>query len=238
MQSPPHRNDACTLVIMAKAPRPGTVKTRLAQRLPVAAVTELYRCLLDDTIALAHSLGTVEVAIMCPASDVEVLTRLAHGAVRVVAQKGEGLAAGLTSVFAHFTAGGQQRVVAFNSDSPHLPASILGNAFETLADHDVIVGPTNDGGYYLVGAKAAHPALFDGDGMGTKSALETLLARARTLQLSVGFTEPFYDIDVEGDLTRLASDLRIAPNRAPRTALWLNEWRQAVAQLRTGTEDL
>ena len=238
MQSPPHRNDACTLVIMAKAPRPGTVKTRLAQRLPVAAVTELYRCLLDDTIALAHSLGTVEVAIMCPASDVEELTRLAHGAVRVVAQKGEGLAAGLTSVFAHFTAGGQQRVVAFNSDSPHLPASILGNAFETLADHDVIVGPTNDGGYYLVGAKAAHPALFDGDGMGTKSALETLLARARTLQLSVGFTEPFYDIDVEGDLTRLASDLRIAPNRAPRTALWLKEWQQAVAELRTGTEDL
>jgi rSAM/selenodomain-associated transferase 1 len=238
MQSPPHRNDACTLVIMAKAPRPGTVKTRLAQRLPVAAVTELYRCLLDDTIALAHSLGTVEVAIMCPASDVEELTRLAHGAVRVVAQKGEGLAAGLTSVFAHFTAGGQQRVVAFNSDSPHLPASILCNAFETLADHDVVVGPTNDGGYYLVGAKAAHPALFDGDGMGTKNALEALLARARTLQLSVGFTEPFYDIDVEGDLTRLASDLRIAPNRAPRTALWLKEWQQAVAELRTGTEDL
>jgi rSAM/selenodomain-associated transferase 1 len=238
MQSPTERNDGCTLVIMAKAPRPGTVKTRLAQRLPVAAVTELYRCLLDDTIALAHSLGTVEVAIMCPASDVEELTRLAHGAVRVVAQKGEGLAAGLTSVFAHFTTGGQQRVVAFNSDSPHLPASILCNAFETLVHYDVVVGPTNDGGYYLVGAKAAHPALFDGDGMGTKSALEALLARARRLQLSVGFTEPFYDIDVEGDLTRLASDLRIAPNRAPRTAVWLNEWRQAVAELRTGTEDL
>jgi uncharacterized protein len=238
MQSPPHRNDASTLVIMAKAPRPGMVKTRLAQRLPVEAVTELYRCLLDDTMALAHSLGTVEVAIMCPASDVEELTRMARDAAGVVAQKGEGLAAGLTSVFAQFTAGGRQRVVAFNSDSPHLPAAILSSAFETLADHDVVVGPTNDGGYYLVGAKAAHAALFDGDGMGTKNALETLLARARKLQLSVGFTDPFYDIDVEGDLTRLAAELRIAPHRAPRTAVWLKEWGQAVAELRTGTEDL
>jgi uncharacterized protein len=121
MQSPPHRNDVRTLVIMAKAPKPGIVKTRLAQRLPVEAVTELYLCLLDDTIALARTLGTVEVAIMCPTSDVEEMTQLARG-VTVVAQKGEGLAAGLTSVFAHFAAPSRQRVVAFNSDSPHLPA--------------------------------------------------------------------------------------------------------------------
>lgn len=238
MQSPDQRNDACTLVIMAKAPGPGMVKTRLAQRIPVEAVTELYRCLLDDTMSLARSLGTLEVAIMCPGSDVEALTQLAHGAVLVVAQKGEGLAAGLTSVFAHFTVGGQQRVVAFNSDSPHLPASILASAFAALADHDVVVGPTNDGGYYLVGAKAAYPSLFDGDGMGTQIALEALLARARGLQLSVGFTDPFYDIDVEGDLTRLAAELRIAPNRAPRTAMWLKELGQTLAELRTGTEDL
>jgi hypothetical protein len=227
-----------TLVVMAKAPRPGGVKTRLAQSLPVDAVTELYRCLLDDTMALARSLGTVEVAIMCPASDVEELARMARGVVDVVAQKGEGLAAGLTSVFAHFATPGREGVVAFNSDSPHLPASVLRGAFETLTGRDLIVGPTDDGGYYLVGAKVAHPTLFDGDGMGTKSALETLLTRARELQLSVGFTDPFYDIDVEGDLTRLATELRLAPARAPRTAVWLKQWGQTVAKLRTGTGDL
>jgi len=214
------------------------VKTRLAQSLPVEAVTELYRCFLDDTMALAHSLGGVEVAIMCPASDVEELTRMARGAVGVVAQKGEGLAAGLTSVFAQFAAPGRQRVVAFNSDSPHLPASVLESAFAALTGHDVVVGPTHDGGYYLVGAKAAHPGLFDGDGMGTNSALEALLSRARGLQLSVGFTDPFYDIDVESDLARLAEELRLAPARAPRTAAWLAEWDQAVAQLRTATGEL
>jgi uncharacterized protein len=237
MQSPPHRNDACTLVMMAKAPRAGLVKTRLAQRLPVEAVTELYLCLLDDTMALARSLGTVEVAMMCPVSDVEELTRLARGVV-VVPQKGEGLAAGLTSVFAHFAASGRQRVVAFNSDSPHLPAAVLASAFEALTGHDVVVGPTSDGGYYLVGAKAVHPGLFGGDGMGTNSALEALLARARRLQLSIGFTDPFYDIDEVGDLTRLAAELRLAPARAPRTAVWLKKWGLAVAPLGTGTEDL
>jgi rSAM/selenodomain-associated transferase 1 len=231
-------NHGRMLVLMAKAPRPGMVKTRLAQSFPVEAVTELYRCLLDDTIALARSLGTAEVAIMCPASDVDELTRSARGEVSVVAQKGEGLAAGLTSVFAHFAARSGKPVIAFNSDSPHLPASVLGSAFEALTGHDIVIGPTHDGGYYLVGAKAAHPALFDGDGMGTESALDTLLARARGLQLSVGFTETFYDIDVASDLTRLAAELRLAPARAPRTAAWLSQWEQTVAQLRTTAGNL
>jgi uncharacterized protein len=224
-----------TLVVMAKAPRPGVVKTRLAQNLPVEAVTDLYRCLLDDTMALARSLGNVEVAIMCPASDVEEMTGLAHGMIDVVAQNGEGLAAGLTSVFAHFTASGRQRVIAFNSDSPHLPRSVLEDAFETLAAHDVVVGPTHDGGYYLVGAKASHPTIFANDGMGTSSALERLLSRARTLELSVGFADPFYDIDTVEDLTRLAEELRLNPGRAPRTAGWLKGWELVAAQTRTGT---
>jgi rSAM/selenodomain-associated transferase 1 len=227
-----------TLVIMAKAPRPGRVKTRLAQSFPVEAVTELYRCFLEDTMSLARSLGAVEVAMMCPATDVEELTGLAQGVGQVVAQKGDGLAAGLTSVFAHFAKPGPRRVVAFNSDSPHLPASVLGSAFEALIGHDMVVGPTHDGGYYLVGAKAAHPALFDGDAIGTQSALEVLLARARGLRLSIAFTDPFYDVDVEGDLTRLAAELRLAPARAPRTAVWLQRWGHAAAQLRTSTGNL
>jgi uncharacterized protein len=215
-----------TLVVMAKAPRPGMVKTRLAASLSPEAVTAFYCCLLDDTLALARSLSDVEVAIMCPNSDLNELARVAGSEARVVAQNGEGLAAGLTSVFAHFAERHQRRVIAFNSDSPHLPRSVLEEAFETLAGHDVVVGPTHDGGYYLVGAKASHPTLFAGDGMGTSSALERLLSRARTLELSVGFAAPFYDIDVADDLTRLAEELRRAPARAPRTAAWLKEWER------------
>jgi uncharacterized protein len=221
-----------TLVIMAKAPKPGMVKTRLTESLPAHAVTALYRCLLEDTLALATSLTSVEVAVMCPESDQEELAQLLGTTVQVVAQKGEGLAAGLTSVFRHFTAAGRQHIIAFNSDSPHLAPSVLYSAFEILATHDVVIGPTHDGGYYLVGAKAAHPALFESDPMGTKSALDSLLTRAKALELSTGFTEPFYDIDVANDLILLAQELRLAPSKAPRTAGWFGEWQQAVAQLR------
>jgi rSAM/selenodomain-associated transferase 1 len=230
--------DNRVLVIMAKAPRSGAVKTRLVPSLSQEAVTGFYCCLLYDTLTLARSLTGVEVAIMCPQSDVNELTQLARGEATVVAQKGEGLAAALDSVFAHFTQDHQRRTIAFNSDSPHLPSSALEHAFELLAAHDVVVGPTHDGGYYLVGAKASHPALFAHDGMGTSSALDRLLANARTLHLSVGFADPFYDIDVADDLTRLAEDLRLAPERAPRTARWLREWELVAAQSRARTEQL
>jgi uncharacterized protein len=221
-----------TLVIMAKAPKPGMVKTRLIECLPSPAVTALYCCLLEDTLALARSLTSVEVAVMCPESDQDELRHLLGNTVQIVPQQGDGLAAGLTSVFRHFTSAGRQHVIAFNSDSPHLGPSILDSAFEILATHDVVVGPTHDGGYYLVGAKAAHPALFESHGMGTKSALDRLLTRTRVLELSTGFTKPFYDIDIANDLILLARELQIAPAKAPRTAGWFGEWQQAVAQLR------
>jgi rSAM/selenodomain-associated transferase 1 len=222
---------------MAKAPRLGSVKTRLAESLSLQAVTELYRCLLNDTLALAHALDHVEIVMMCPASDVDDLSRAVAKTVRIVPQTGQGLAAGLASVFNHFATSGQHRVIAFNSDSPHLPASVLETAFDVLEACDLVVGPTHDGGYYLVGAKATHPALFESDGMGTANALEALLTRAGALGLSVQLTDPFYDIDVEGDLTRLAAELRLAPARAPRTAVWL-KLRGQGAQLRTDTGDL
>jgi uncharacterized protein len=223
-----------TLVIMAKAPRPGMVKTRLNQSLPTAAVIALYRCLLGDTLALAKSVPGVEVAVMCPESDQDALAHLLGNTVPIVAQNGEGLAAGLRSVFRHFTEAGQKYVVAFNSDSPHLAPSVLQSAFEILQSHDVVVGPTHDGGYYLVGAKAAYSSLFEGDGMGTRSALDRLLIRTKALQLSTGFTEPFYDIDIADDLMQLSRELQAAPARAPRTAAWFGEWEQAVKHLSQG----
>jgi hypothetical protein len=216
---------------MAKAPRPGRVKTRLAESLSSTAVIALYRCLLEDTLDLAKRLRGVEAVVVCPGADQEELAELIGQRAPVVAQKGEGLAAGLAFVFRHFTAGGGQRVIAFNSDSPHLSPTVLEGAFEILALHDLVVGPTNDGGYYLVGAKGEHPTLFESDGLGTKSALERLLERTKGLGLSTGFSERFYDIDVADDLVQLGRELQLSPARAPRTAQWLSEWRPTGGQL-------
>ena len=171
---------------------------------------------------------------MCPVSDVRELVVVAGNEIRVFAQQGDGLAAGLTSVFARFATEYPRRTIAFNSDSPHLPRSVLLDAFETLITRDVVVGPTDDGGYYLVGAKTAHPRLFGGEGMGTHSALETFLSRARSLQLSVGFATPFYDVDVSDDLNRMAAELSVAPERAPRTAQWLREFAVEESRMNKG----
>jgi len=105
---------------------------------------------------------------------------------------------------------------------------VLLSAFEVLKLHDVVVGPTHDGGYYLVGANAVHRTLFNSVGMGTKNALECLVARARELELSVGFTDSFYDIDVHSDLALLAAELRLVPAKAPRTAAWLKAWKNQL----------
>jgi uncharacterized protein len=225
------QNTDCILVIMAKAPRLGTVKTRLAQHLPPPIVTDLYRCLFDDTLTLAHALRGVEVAVMCPAADVEDLSSVIAGEVRVVGQSGEGLAAALTSVFAHFGAAAHRRVIAFNSDSPHLPVSVLEKAFDTLASCDLVVGPTDDGGYYLVGASTTHSLLFADDGMGTGTALQTLLARAHKLGLALRLTDTFYDVDELTDLERLAAELHQFPAKAPRTAEWFSRCGSAVPRM-------
>jgi rSAM/selenodomain-associated transferase 1 len=216
-----------TLVVMAKAPKPGMVKTRLARSLPVSAVTALYRCLLDDTLTLARSLDGVKVVVMCPAADREDLQRTVGNAVPVVPQVGNGLAAALCSVFAHFKGAGSSRIVAFNSDTPHLPTTMLQAAFRLLEECDLVVGPTHDGGYYLVGARMSHPGLFTTDAMGTANAFEALLTKAEVLGLSVRLTDPFYDIDEAADLSRLAEDLQLTPEKAPQTAKWLSEWASA-----------
>jgi uncharacterized protein len=209
---------------MAKAARPGYVKTRLAREYPAAAILELYRCLLADTIALAMSVPNTEVVVMAPGADLPELTPLLPAEVAVVAQQGTGLAAALASAFAGFTTDGQRQVVAFDCDSPHLPPQVLDDAFGLLLTHDVVIGPTDDGGYYLVGASAAHAGLFDADHMGTGSALLSLLSRVRSKGLSHALTPVWFDVDLPGDLTRLADVLRRDPAASPRTARLLRSW--------------
>jgi len=213
------------VVVMAKAPRKGAVKTRLSGVHPPCDVVQLSECMLRDTVALVRALPRVHAAVMCPGNDVAEIASRLPATVHVVGQGGEGLAAALASVFAQFVPD-FRRVIAIDSDSPHLPPSILDSAFARLETNDVVLGPTEDGGYYLVGASAIHPRLFDSAPLGTCNACDALRASARVLGLSIGFTEVFYDVDVPADLRRLAGDLRREPARAPRTAAFLASWER------------
>jgi uncharacterized protein len=208
------------LIIMAKAPRVGHVKTRLAAGLPAEDVVDLYRSMLEDTLDLAGAVATDIVAIVCPGSDVADLSAWLP-AIELVGQEGEGLAAGLASAFRIFIERGYRRVVALDGDSPQLPPETLDRAFELLDVADVVVGPTTDGGYYLVGCKTVQVELFDTHGMGTGSALDSLTASAQGRGLRLALTETCYDVDEVEDLARLARELRVFPHRALRTAAWL-----------------
>lgn len=210
------------LAIMAKAPRAGHVKTRLASACPSAGVLPLYQALIEDTIALARTVGA-GIAVVCPAGDAEEVEAWLPPDVRVVSQRGEGLADGLASAF-ELLCDPPRRVVAFNGDGPHLPPAVLDAAFAALADHDLVFGPCDDGGFYLVGATRTHAGLFDPHAMGTGSALAALIARTRRLGLSSAVTAEHYDVDVPADLARLASELLTRPELAPRTAALLAQW--------------
>lgn len=209
---------------MAKAPRAGHVKTRLLRNAAEETIVGLYRCLVEDTVAMAQTIPSLHVAIVCPAGDAADL-RAWLGRVSIVEQTGRGLAAALTMTFEYFCAAGFRRIVAFNSDTPHLPSHILERAFDALSTHDIVVGPTEDGGYYLVGARSPHPALFDTPKLGTGGALDALLARVDALGLTAARTDAWYDIDVHADLDQLAVDLAAHPDRAPKTAAYLAQHR-------------
>jgi len=216
-----------SLLIMAKAARPDHVKTRLAGSLSADAIIELYKCLIEDTVQLAHSVTADSVAIVCPSSDVADLSAWLPE-IEIVAQEGEGLAAGLVSAFRIFLARGYRRVVALDGDSPQIPNHTLEHTFHLLDSADLVVGPTIDGGYYLVGATALRAELFDNHRIGTGGALDSLLASARTLNLKTALTEPAYDVDEKSDLARLAEELDMFPSRAPRTARWLSQQKLRV----------
>ena len=207
------------LAIMAKAPRAGHVKTRLAPVLPPTLIVQLYRALIEDTIGLARTVGAA-IAIVCPSDDVDEIAAWVPSDLRVVPQRGRGLADALASAF-EILCEPPRRVLALNGDSPHLAPSVLENAFGALAEHDVVIGPCDDGGYFLVGATRLHAGLFDPREMGTGSALDALLAQTRRLRLTATVTAGHYDVDTPGDLARLARELASAPERAPRTAAFL-----------------
>jgi uncharacterized protein len=212
------------LAIMLKAPRPGRVKTRLESAYAPEAIVALYRALAEDTIDLARSVDA-EIVAICPAGDETSVATWLSGDVTVVPQRGAGLAAALTSTFEQLCTRPGRCVVAFNGDSPHLPPAVLASAFDALATCDLVVGPSDDGGYYLVGSTRTYVGLFEAATMGDDSALRTLLAQAARLGLRVSVIAEHYDVDLPADVARLAADLASEPRRAPRTAAMLVAWR-------------
>jgi rSAM/selenodomain-associated transferase 1 len=207
-----------TLVVMAKAPRVGTVKTRLHAALGAERATALYRCFIRDTFALADRVRTgrpdlTTIVCFAPEGDEVALRGLVPERIRQLVQRGADLGERLANCFCDVLSSAADRVVVVGADSPTLPHAYVAQAFEALAaGADVVVGPTLDGGYYLVGARALHEALFRDVPWSTAGVLAATLANAAEAGLSVAVLPTWYDVDEPSDLDRLRADLASCPS--------------------------
>jgi hypothetical protein len=217
---------AGTLVVFAKAPRPGAVKTRMTPPLAPEEAADLYRCMLEDVLAataeVAPRFGLEVVLAVHPPAAVRQLARLAPAGFRVVAQRGADLGSRMEWAVAEAAAGGARAVCLRGSDSPALGASAIGSALRALEEADLALSPDRDGGYNLVALRRPARGLFDHP-MSTSSVLEDTLARARARGLRVRILEPSFDLDTIADLASLADARRTDPGLpCPRTLAWLD----------------
>lgn len=197
------------VVVMAKHPQPGSAKTRLVPPLTPETAAELYECFLLD--ALDHARKTAAatpLVAVWPPDAAAYFTGIAPD-IGQVAQKGESLDQRLDHVLRVCLASGFDYVVAINSDSPTLPDSIVTEGFTRLTYDtvDVVLGPADDGGYYLIGCKHPYTDVVRGVEMSTPRVLEDTLARARRSGVRVSLLDSWYDVDDPIDLCRLELEL-------------------------------
>jgi rSAM/selenodomain-associated transferase 1 len=220
------------IVIVAKAPEAGRTKTRLCPPFSLEDAAALYRAFLIDTTEAALALAWQRVTLVHP-DDVGVARRLASlvpAGAELLAQRGVGLGAALSSAFeTHFDAG-FERVVLVGSDSPSLPTAYIEEASAALDHCDVVIGPSSDGGYYLIGMRRFHPSLFEGISWSTERVFAQTLEHARAAELRTWSLPEWYDVDTVAELRRLMFDLaRMPADLAPRTRAHLSNVARPAA---------
>lgn len=214
------------IVVFARQPVPGQVKTRLCPPLSPEQAASLYRAMLADvleaTARFAAQLGLEPVLAVTPARAAAELARLAPPFYRVVAQRGAGLAERMAWAVAEQAAAGHDRILLRGSDSPALDPEAVAEALAALDEVDLVLCPDPDGGYNLVGLRGPAPGLF-AHPMSTDQVLQHTLAAAERLGLTHRVQAPRFDIDRIEDLGRLAA-ARIGglASLCPRTLTYLD----------------
>jgi rSAM/selenodomain-associated transferase 1 len=197
------------LIVVAKPPLAGAAKTRLAAGIGAERAAELYRCFLDDTVALAGRLPACRLALSFWPPSAAGFFRELHPGAELLPQQGERFGDRLLSAFVQARALGYEELVLIGSDNPGLPAAYVERAFAALAHAPAVMGPAEDGGWYLMGLLAPQPALFHaGIAWSTPAVAAQTRASAAAAGLALAEAPPWYDIDTAADLPGLLADLR------------------------------
>jgi uncharacterized protein len=205
------------LGIMCKAPQPGTTKTRLAAVVGNEQAASLAACFLRDVAtvveAVPENIGRRCYGVYAPQSAEAALKAILPASFRLLLQEDADFGVVLSSAVRHLLEAGHGCVVLINADSPTLPAQLLTEAITTLRKPGdrVVLGPTLDGGYYLIGLKAPHPSLFDDIPWSTSDVYRLTVARARAIGLPVTALPVWYDVDDAETLAWLRDEVAGRP---------------------------
>jgi rSAM/selenodomain-associated transferase 1 len=229
------RAEYCAIAVMAKAPRIGAAKTRLVPPLSAAEAAGLSACFIRDAvenIAAAAQQVAIEgyIAFSPLGAEAEFAPLLAEG-TRLLPPRHSGLGASLYDAAADLLAAGYGSACLVNSDSPTLPTSLLVDAAGALSapGNRIVLGPAEDGGYYLIGLKQPHTRLFDAIAWSTPLVFAQTVERACEIGLEPLVLPMWYDVDDVESLQRLNAELlgaedrsdRGSPYRATHTAAFL-----------------
>ena len=200
-----HKN---ILIVVAKQPAPGQTKTRLSPPLTPEGASALYECFLQDTLDEMRQVDeTQRLIAYLPQDAQDYFHRLAPD-FELILQNGHDLGGRLDNALTDSLSQGYERAVIMDSDSPTLPPAFLSQAFTTLANGaDVVLGPCDDGGYYLIGIKKPAPRLLREVHMSTATVTEDTLAIAKEEGLSVSLLPTWYYVDDRTSLLRLMKEL-------------------------------
>lgn len=216
--------DRLVLVIMAVPPVAGRAGLRLCPPLTPQQAAELQGAFLRDTLRQAGELRDVECVVFSPSealSGADDFKGLVPKEITVVAQRSAGLGAGIREAIERASAAGFGRIMVIVSDCPTLPSEALAEGIAQLEEHDMVLGPCADGGYYALGLHGPIPQLFEGISWSTDWVLAQTLIAARSLALRWKLLPIWYDVDTPEELERLIQELAENSNRAPATSACL-----------------
>ncbi len=200
----------CALTVMAKAPRAGRVKTRLSPPLTLDQTAALNICFLRDTTenlaTVAHGAGLISYT---PVGDEVLFAGLLPDTFALVPQRGDGFGERLLFAAQDILALGYGSVCLIDSDSPTVPAAAYAQAVQALAapGDRVVLGPSHDGGYYLIGLKQAHPEPFDRISWSTSTVLAETRQRCVEASLELVELPLWYDVDDAATLALLEAEI-------------------------------
>ncbi len=208
------------IVIMAKVPKAGKVKTRLQPFFTPQQSAEFADCLLQDAINKATALKNKLIIAYSPADERSFFDNFTNHNFILVAQIGENLGEKMFNAFQFAYSQGLDSIVMIGTDSPTFPSNFIEKAFEILQAKDAVLGKTYDGGFYLIGLRKINKGLFENVEWSSKKTFEQTKKNLEALGFSLGELPIWYDIDEPKDLDKLRQDDYLQ-EFAPITAKWL-----------------